>query len=126
VPVGVAGLPIQGSDVAQIPDWTMSAVVDYRQPVTQNVSGFINVSYSGQRGGGQDAVTVATPFIPLTNFDIFGARLGLDFNQVQIAAFVRNLTDQEVQVLKFNQAGFPLSARFNKPRTFGLNAAYRW
>ena len=126
VPTGVTGLPILGSPVAQIPDWTMSAVVDYRQPITASVTGFMNVSYAGQRGGGQDTVTVATPFIPLSDFDIFGARAGFNFNKVQVAAFVRNFTDEEVQVLKFPQAGFPLSVRWNKPRTYGLSVSYRW
>ncbi|HVY80360.1 MAG TPA: TonB-dependent receptor [Steroidobacteraceae bacterium] len=126
VPAGVTGLPIEGSTVAQIPDWTFSAVVNYRQPITESVNGFLNVSYSGQRGGGQDTVTVATPFIPLSDFDIFGARVGLDFKSLQIAGFVRNLTDEEVQLLKFTQANYPLSARFNKPRTYGLSVSYRW
>lgn len=126
VPTGVTGLPIKGSTVAQIPDWTYSAMVDYRQPLTASVDAFVNVSYSGQRGGGQDTVTVATPFIPLSDFDIFGARTGVNFNNVQVAAFVRNFTDEEVQVLKFTQAGFPLSARFNKPRTYGLSVTYNW
>jgi iron complex outermembrane receptor protein len=123
---GVSGLPIQGSLVAQIPDRTMSAVIDYRQPITENFNSFINVSYSGQRGGGQDTVTVATPFIPLSDFDVFGAQTGLNFKNLQLAVFVRNFTDEEVQVLKFTQAGFPLSARWNKPRTYGLSATYRW
>jgi hypothetical protein len=104
----------------------MSAVIDYRQPITENFNGFINVSYSGQRGGGQDTVTVATPFIPLSDFDVFGAQTGLNFKNLQLAVFVRNFTDEEVQVLKFTQAGFPLSARWNKPRTYGLSATYRW
>jgi hypothetical protein len=42
------------------------------------------------------------------------------------AAFVRNFTDAEVEVLKFFQAGFPLSSRYNKPRTYGLSATYSW
>jgi hypothetical protein len=91
-----------------------------------NVDGFINVSYSGQRGGGQDTVAVATPFIPHSDFDIYGVRAGLNFNNVQIAAFMRNFTDEEVEVLKFFQAGFPLSSRYNKPRTYGLSATYSW
>ena len=84
------------------------------------------MSYAGQRGGGQDTVTVATPFIPLSDFDIFGARAGVNIGNAQVAVFVRNFTDQEVQVLKFQQAGFPLSVRYNKPRTFGINMSYRW
>lgn len=126
VPTGVTGLPTQGSRVAQIPDWTYSAVIDYRQPIMASVDGFINASYSGQRGGGQDTVTVATPYIPLSDFDVFGARAGVNINNMQFAMFVRNFSDEEVQVLKFTQAGFPLSARFNKPRTYGLTATYRW
>jgi hypothetical protein len=39
---------------------------------------------------------------------------------------VRNFTDEEVQVLKFFQAGYPLSSRFNKPRTCGLSVTYNW
>jgi hypothetical protein len=45
---------------------------------------------------------------------------------VQLALFVRNFTDQEIQVLKFQQAGNPLSVRYNKPRTFGGTLTYRW
>lgn len=126
VPDGVAGLPIEGSTVAQIPDLTMSAVLDYRQPIRENIEGFVNFSYSGQRGGGQDAVTVATPFIPLSDFDVFGARLGVDIDKLQFALFMRNITDEEVQVLKFQQAGYPLSVRWNKPRTYGLSVSYSW
>ena len=71
-------------------------------------------------------MTVATPYIPLSDFDIFGARAGINFNDMQVAAFVRNFTDEEVQVLKFMQAGFPLSARYNKPRTVGVSFTYSW
>lgn len=67
---------------------------------------------------------VATPFIPLSDFDIFGARMGVDIDKMQFALFVRNFTDQEVQVLKFLQAGYPLSVRWNKPRTYGLSVSY--
>lgn len=126
VPTGLSGLPVQGSTVAQIPDWTMSASADFRQPITDEVKGFVNLSYSGQRGGGQDTVTIATPYIPMSDFDNFNARAGLDLANVQVAFFVRNLTDQQVEVLKFQQAGYPLSVRYNKPRTFGGSVSYRW
>jgi hypothetical protein len=104
----------------------MSASADFRQPITDEVKGFVNLSYSGQRGGGQDTVTIATPYIPMSDFDNFSARTGLDLGNVQVAFFVRNLTDQQVEVLKFQQAGYPLSVRYNKPRTFGGSVSYRW
>ncbi|WEK43894.1 MAG: TonB-dependent receptor [Candidatus Sphingomonas colombiensis] len=127
VPVGgVSGLPIEGTSIAQIPDWTMSANVNYAFPITTTVKAFVNANYAGQRGGGQDTVTIATPYIPMSDFDIFGAQAGITFNTVTVSMFVRNITDQEIQVLKFMQAGYPLSVRYNKPRTFGGSVAYRW
>jgi len=126
VPAGVAGLPVPGSDVAQIPDWTMSATVDLRQPVTDHVTAFVNLNYSGQRGGAQDTTTLATPRIDLEDFDLLGLRAGVEFGNVQLAGFVKNLTDQGIRVLQFQQSGFPLSARWNAPRTYGITASYHW
>jgi hypothetical protein len=45
---------------------------------------------------------------------------------MQFAFFMRNITDEEVQVLKYLQAGHPLAARWNKPRTYGLSVSYNW
>lgn len=126
VPAGVGGLPVPRSDVAQIPDWTMSATVDFRQPITVRVTGFANLNYSGQRGGAQDTTTLATPRIDLEDFDLLGARAGVEFGGVQLAGFVKNLTNQGIRVLQFQQSGFPLSARWNAPRTYGITASYRW
>ncbi|RYY27127.1 MAG: TonB-dependent receptor [Sphingomonadales bacterium] len=126
IPVGITGLPTPDSAVAQIPDWTMSAVVDYRHPIGDKANVFVNFSYAGQRGGFQDTTTTATPAIPMADFDIFGTRFGFNVDKFQLALFVRNITDRQIQVLKFMQAGAPLSVRYNKPRTIGLNASYRW
>lgn len=130
VPTTATGLPILGSPVAQIPDWTMSANVNYRKPVTPGAAVFLNVNYSGQRGGGQDTVTVATPYIAMDSFDLFGARGGVAFGKVEVAVFVRNLTDEVIEVLKFRQvigtASYPSNVRYNQPRTFGGSISYRW
>ena len=127
VPAGVAGLPIEDTPVAQIPDWTMSGTINYRRAIAGNVTGFVNFNYTGQRGGGQDTVTVATPYIPLSDYDIFGVRAGLDIDRFRIAMFVRNLTDEQVETLKFYQAnGAPYAVRYNRPRTIGVTGSYRW
>jgi outer membrane cobalamin receptor len=105
----------------------MSGTINYRRAIAGNVTGFVNLNYTGQRGGGQDTVTVATPYIPLSDYDIFGLRAGVDIDKVRIALFVRNLTDTEFQTLKFYQAnGAPYSARYNRPRTIGITGSYRW
>ena len=126
VPTGRAGLPLLDSGVPQIPDWTWSANVNYRHAFSEALSGFVNLNYNAQRGGTQDAITAATPAITLDDFDLFGAQAGLEFDGIQLALAVRNLTDQEIQVLKFNQGVNPLSVRFNQPRTISLALSYRW
>lgn len=125
VPTG-AGLPFLDTKVAQIPDWTMSATVDYKHAITDSLTGKFNLSYSGQRGGGQDTVTLATPFIPLENIDYFSLSAGVTYRKIGLSIFVRNLTDQAVQVLKLNQGAIPLSVRYNQPRTIGGSVSYRW
>jgi len=126
IPTGITGLPVLGSNVPQIPDWTMSASVDYRHPVTDTITAFGNVTYSGQRGGIQDAITLATPALTLSDFDQFSLNLGLDIKRFEVTFFVKNLTDQVFQALKFQQNGYPLSARYSQPRTIGGSVSFKW
>ena len=123
---GRTGLPLLDTDVPQIPGWTMSANVNYRHVFSDAVSGFLNVNYSGQRGGVQDAITAATPAISLDDFDLFGAQAGIQYRGVQLALSVRNLTDQTIEVLRFRQGVNPLSVRYNQPRTVAASVTYRW
>ncbi|MCW5760905.1 MAG: TonB-dependent receptor, partial [Phenylobacterium sp.] len=99
------GLPMVGSAVAQTPRWTYSASVNYRRPLADELDGFFNVSYQGQRGGVQDTVTLAEPLLPIAKLSNFGARAGLAYRRVEAAVFVTNLTDQTVQLLKFTTNG---------------------
>jgi iron complex outermembrane receptor protein len=126
VPTGRAGLPLLDSSVPQIPDWTLTANVNYRHRFTDRLSAFVNGNWSGQRGGVQDAITLATPAIALQDFDVFGAQVGVDYANIQLALSVRNLTDQQIEVLRFRQGVNPLSVRYNQPRTFAASLGYRW
>lgn len=126
LPAGVTGLPTLGSDVPQTPDWTMSGSATYRQPITETITGFGNVTYTGQRGGIQDAITAATPALTLSDFDIFSLNVGADVGPVTATFFIKNFTNEVFQALKFQQAGYPLSARFSQPRTFGGSISYKW
>jgi iron complex outermembrane receptor protein len=124
--VPVAGAPVLDSPVAQTPDWTYSANANYRQPFGDNLSGFFNVAYNAQSGGGQDTVTATAPFIPLEDIDNVDLRAGVDFDQLQVALFVKNATDQVIPVLKLQQGEIPLANRYSRPRTFGVSVGYRW
>ncbi|NBB15147.1 TonB-dependent receptor [Caulobacter sp. SLTY] len=122
----VAGAPILDSTVAQIPDWTFSANLNYRQPIGTDLFGFFNIAYNGQRGGGQDTVTATAPFIPLEDIDNVDLRFGGTWNKTELAFFVRNATDEVIPVLKLQQGAIPLANRYSRPRTFGATLTYRW
>jgi iron complex outermembrane receptor protein len=121
-----AGLPIVGSTVAQIPQWTSSATVDYKHAITSSVDGFFHATYSGQSGGGQDTVTSAAPFIPLSSITDVSLRAGVDYKKLEAAVFVQNLTDESIRLLVLQAAGVTTAVRYNQPRTVGVNLIYRF
>jgi outer membrane receptor protein involved in Fe transport len=121
-----AGLPIVGSTVAQIPEWISSANVDYKHPITTDLEGFAHLAYNGQSGGGQDTVTTAAPFIPLSSITNVSLRAGIDYKKLEAAVFVTNLTDQTYRLLILQAAGVTNAVRYNQPRTVGVNIVYHW
>ena len=131
------GLPFLGSNVAQQPDYTASGVLDYSHALASNLDGFLNLTWNGQWGGSQDLTSPASPGIDLINFNLVSLRAGVNWgSHVQLAFFVQNLTDQVFPVLQFQgvtpatattpAVGYPLSNRYSQPRTYGVNAVYRW
>jgi iron complex outermembrane receptor protein len=121
-----AGLPIVGSKVAQIPDWTSSASVDYSHSLPANTQGFFHLTYNSQSGGGQDTVTSAAPFVPLANVTDVSLRTGVRFQRIEVALFADNLTNQTYRLLTLQSAGITTAVRYNQPRTIGANLIYRW
>jgi len=126
VPNGIAGVPIVGSRVAQTPTWTSALTVNYLRPITQTVDGFFNATYNEQSGGVQDTVTSTAPQIGLSSIGDLSLRVGVKWNKLEVAVFAQNLTDQDVQLLKFEQGSTIYASRYNLPRTEGVNLIYRW
>ena len=104
----------------------MSAGVSFRHPVTTNVEGFANLTYNGQRGGGQDTVTPATPFIALSEIDNVNLRLGFDYKRFTFALHAKNLTNEVVPILRLQSGTIPLVNRYSRPRTVGATVTYKW
>ena len=121
-----AGLPIVGSAVAQIPDWTASVVGDYRHPLSDRLTAFLHTTYQRQSGGGQDTVTIATPYVPLATVSDISLRSGLDVGKVEVALFIKNLTDTTTRLLAGQTGGVTFAYRYNQPRTFGGTVLFRW
>ena len=122
----VTGGPVLDTMVAQIPKWTMSAGANLRHPLTKELDGFVNISYNGQRGGGQDTVTPATPFIALSDIDNVNLRLGADYKRFTFAVHAKNLTDEVVPILRLQSGTVPLVNRYSRPRTIGATVTYKW
>ena len=121
------GLPIVGSDVAQLPDYTASGTLDYARPLLADLDGFFRLTWNGQWGGIQDTVTSTAPAISLFDFNLVSLRAGVNRGKAQLAMFVQNLTDEMFPALQFFAApGIPLSNRYNQPRTYGVSLSYRW
>jgi len=125
-PANYSGLPIIDSSVAQIPKWTMSASANYRRPITTDIDGFVNVTYSGQRGGVQDTITPTAPRVDLSDLDVMSLRTGVQVKRLELAVFVQNLTNEREVLLNLQTNGVQTALRYNQPRTFGANVIYRW
>ncbi|WP_269714899.1 TonB-dependent receptor [Caulobacter sp. NIBR2454] len=125
-PDNYSGLPIIDSSVAQIPKWTMSAQLNYRRPINTQMTGFVNLTYNGQRGGVQDTITPTAPRVDLSDLDVVSMRTGVEIKKVELAVFAQNLTNQTEVLLNLQANGVQTALRFNQPRTFGVNAIYRW
>ncbi|MGH6985389.1 MAG: TonB-dependent receptor [Caulobacteraceae bacterium] len=125
------GGPLLGSPVPENPHWTASATVDYRHVLSEEVTGFFHLQYRGQWGGAQDTVTATLPYFELSTENIFDLRAGLDFKRFEAALVIQNLTNQNFRILQNVQrsaaGGVVLTtARWNEPRTFGVDLTYRW
>jgi hypothetical protein len=126
VPNGIIGVPTVGSSVAQTPTWTSAVTLNYLRPITQTVDGFLNVTYNEQSGGVQDPVTSTAPRTGLSSIGDLSLRVGVKWSKLEVAIFAQNLTDQDVQLLKYEQGSTIYAFRYNQPRTEGVNLIYRW
>jgi iron complex outermembrane receptor protein len=133
VPKTFAGLPIVGTQVAQTPHWLAASTVNYRHPIGDFLDGFVNLVYHGQWGGIQDTVTPNLPAQKLSNFNNVDLRTGVDYKNFEFAFVAKNLTNEAYVLIQANQAvagpgivPVPLQARWNLPRTLGVEAKYKW
>ncbi|MBS0362790.1 MAG: TonB-dependent receptor [Proteobacteria bacterium] len=123
-----AGAPQNDTQIAQNPHWLASLTANYSHPITQDLSGFVNVLYHGQWGGIQDTVIpVSFPAIPLADFNLVNLRTGVDYKNVQLAVAVTNLFNEIYYQANFRLAGTALlQQRWSLPRAFTLEAKYKW
>ncbi|MBS0334229.1 MAG: TonB-dependent receptor [Proteobacteria bacterium] len=117
----IGGSVYNGLRQPQQPDWTATFNLNYTHPITDAVTGFVNLKGNGRWGGVQE-VAQTPPLDDYTNFD---ARLGVRWGRYELAAHAENLFDTTYVVF-----GAPSSVnnvlRYNFPRTYGVSLRYTW
>ncbi len=110
-------LKLTGHPIPQNPRWVRAADFNYRHDIADNVSGFVNLSYSGQSGGLQEIDSA----LALDDRDILDGRIGVTFGDIELAAYGNNLGDESYYV--FASA---TQKRWSTPRNYGVQLRVKW
>jgi outer membrane receptor protein involved in Fe transport len=125
---GLTPQPV-GSPVYQVPDLTLSANAEYDRQLSANWGGFARVDYShvGESfsANNSELNPLRRPAYNITDFR-FGARSG----HFELAAFVKNLTNEHASLGDAILIGAELPSQprilINQPRTAGIEARMRF
>jgi len=116
-----------GTPILNIPKYTGNASVTYTYPLANNYSIVTRLSdsYIGP------ATDISFTYVPLASYNLVAGRIGLEASKWSAFVFVDNATNRHAQ-LSTNTTSFswliPSLTRVatNQPRTFGLDASYRF
>jgi len=116
--------PDAGKKVNNLPATGIKGSVNYRRPITERVTGFINVRYDGEWGGNQEiGPTIPVPFTTplqlriaeLADRQLVDLRLGVTFGGTELAFYSDNVTDETYLIFKS-----ATTDRRNTPRRVGV------
>jgi iron complex outermembrane recepter protein len=126
---GLDSPQLVGSRVYQVPEITISSNADYERRLTANWSGFARLDYS-HIGDSLSANNAQVNPLRRPAYDVVDVRLGLRNRHYEIAAFVKNLTNEHANLGDAILIGaeIPGQPRFviNRPMTAGLEARMRF
>lgn len=124
---------VPGSLVAQVgdklpynPEWSGSLSADYRAPIAAGWDLAINGSarFVGARNSAPDSSQTAPNYV-LPRYTLVDARVGLESERIDIALFIKNLTDERAQLAAFTQLGVN-QVTVQQPRTIGATVTFRY
>ncbi|HEX3887653.1 MAG TPA: TonB-dependent receptor [Phenylobacterium sp.] len=117
----IGGTVYNGLRQPQQPDWTATMDAYYTHPITDTVTGFINLKGNGRWGGVQEVAQIPL----LDDYTDFDARAGVQWGRYELAAHAENLFNTTYVVF-----GAPTALnnvlRYNFPRTYGVSLRYTW
>lgn len=130
------GLPVVDTQISQNPKWLVDATLNYKRPITEDLRGFLNLRFHGQWGGIQDPQVSAVGAFRMDDYKSLDLRTGVQFKAIELALIVRNLTDETHRLAQFQANGtntvtrqlvaVQSQQRLSLPRSFGVEASYRW
>ncbi|WP_395670281.1 TonB-dependent receptor [Phenylobacterium sp.] len=121
-----------GDRIQQVPRYTLTASAGYDWPVTERIEGFVNADYKYVSNSISTVNSIRDPatgslaprFRP--SYDIVGARAGVRFDNVELAVFGKNLTNEIASLSDVVSLGAEAPGRarvsINQPRTIGVEA----
>lgn len=130
-----AGALIQNKgDNLGSPDWTIALAAQYDMEMAGHDS-FIRVdyNYAGEymRGPGPNTVSYNPYRTDAPSTQVWNGRIGMNFDRVDVALFVQNLTDTDTFINLGGGASRTADPAVNtassfRPRTIGVQASYRY
>ncbi len=110
-------------DAAIRQSWSASA--DFRPPLTDSITGIFRVDYQHAGKGQFTLRNLAIPIIKRPARDLVNARIGVAFDQVEVALFANNLFDEDAPIVR---GPFSTSVENveQRPRVIGISAAMKF
>jgi outer membrane receptor protein involved in Fe transport len=121
----VAGLGVKSGDqIPGAPRWSLNLWSEYRRAIATGMEGFLHVNWQAT-GESHGTFVVRNADYKRPSYNTFGARLGADFDNWEVALYGQNLLDSYKIVQRpannYVPGGFTL-----RPRTIGLSASVKY
>ena len=121
VPVTLLGVQ-KGDRVPGVPDWSVSAAIEYSQPLASGAhgTGRLNAQWVGPSQG---TIYHGDPDFDRPGYFVMGGSAGLRFGSYDLSLFVTNLLNEHKSIQRPNIAAVEYSVTV-RPRTYGIGGTY--
>jgi iron complex outermembrane receptor protein len=117
----VTGGRLDGFKQPQQPKWTQTFSANYRHDLTDDITGYVNVTGNARQGGVQEVNQTTL----LHDYVLFNLRAGVTWKQFDLTGFVNNAGQENYLVFHAPSATGDVR-RYNLPRTWGAQLRYTW